>query len=147
MRIQFSVSLLLILNKTKRDFLRYTPSCYNTGCDVWLFLLSVYQNKSIAVKGGAISAIFMEMFLVKSKVSVFAQLEILCQLAHDVKKLFSVRGKLIVFSDLSSNLSDIRTTGRLEWEKSTSNLVVIYRTDSVTEYKHNKENAQKELQT
>ena len=45
---------------------------------------------------------------------MFAQLEFLCHLAHDVKKLFSVRGKLTVSSDLSSNLSDTQKTARLE---------------------------------
>ena len=37
---------------------------------------------------------------------MFAELEFLCHLAHDVKKLFSVRGKLAVSSDLSSNLEN-----------------------------------------
>ena len=45
---------------------------------------------------------------------MFAQLECLCHLAHDVKKLFGVRGKLAVSSDLSSNLSDTQKTARLE---------------------------------
>ena len=45
---------------------------------------------------------------------MFAQLEFLCHLVHDVKKLFSVRGKLTVSSDLSSNLSDTQKTARLE---------------------------------
>ena len=43
---------------------------------------------------------------------MFAHSEFLCHLAHDVKKLFSVRGKLTVFSDLSSNLSDTQKTER-----------------------------------
>ena len=45
---------------------------------------------------------------------MFAQLECLCCFAHDVKKLFGVRGKLAVSSDLSSNLSDTQKTARLE---------------------------------
>ena len=46
---------------------------------------------------------------------MFAQLDFfLCHLAHDVKKLFSVRGKLAISSDLSSNLSDTQKTARLE---------------------------------
>ena len=45
---------------------------------------------------------------------MFSQLEFLCHLAHDVKKLFSVRGKLTISSDLSSNLSDTQNTARLE---------------------------------
>ena len=40
--------------------------------------------------------------------------EFLCHPAYDVKKLFSIRGKLAVSSDLSSNLSDTQETGRLE---------------------------------
>ena len=45
---------------------------------------------------------------------MFAHSEVLYYLAHDVKKLFSVRGKLAVFSDLSSNFSDTQKTARLE---------------------------------
>ena len=45
---------------------------------------------------------------------MFAHSEFVCHLAHDVKKLFSVRGKLAVSSDLSSNLSDTQKTARLE---------------------------------
>ena len=45
---------------------------------------------------------------------MFAHSEFLCHLVHDVKKLFSDRGKLTVSSDLSSNLSDTQKTARLE---------------------------------
>ena len=45
---------------------------------------------------------------------MFDQLEFFCQLVHDVKKLFSVRGKLAVSSDLSSNLCVTQKTARLE---------------------------------
>ena len=45
---------------------------------------------------------------------MFAHSEFLCHLAHDVKKLFSVRGKLNVSLDLYSNLSDTQKTARLE---------------------------------
>ena len=45
---------------------------------------------------------------------MFAHSEFLCHLAHDVKKLFTVRGKLAVSSDLSPNLSDTQKTASLE---------------------------------
>ena len=47
---------------------------------------------------------------------MFAQSEFLCHLAHDVKE-FSIRGKFVVSSDLSSNLSDTQKTSRLESTK------------------------------
>ena len=45
---------------------------------------------------------------------MFANSEILSDLAHDVKKLFSVQGKLAVSSKLFSNLSDTLKTARLK---------------------------------
>ena len=59
------------------------------------------------------SEIFIEIFGVKIE-SKYVFSEFLCHLAHDVKKLFSVRGKLAISSDLSSNISDTKKTARLQ---------------------------------
>ena len=59
------------------------------------------------------SAILKERFCIKIE-SMFAHSEFLCHLAHDAKILFSVRGKLAISSDLSSNLSDTQNTAKRE---------------------------------
>ena len=56
----------------------------------------------------------MESFWIKIESKCVCSFRILCYLAHDVKKLFSVREKSAVSSDLSSNLSDTQKTARLE---------------------------------
>ena len=45
---------------------------------------------------------------------MFAHSEFLCHLAHDVDKLLSVRGKLAISSNISSNVSDTQKTARLQ---------------------------------
>ena len=70
-------------------------------------------------------AIFMEMFCVKIE-SMFAQLEFLCHLAYDVKKLFSVRGKLAYLQIFpQTHVIPRKLRGSNRRENSTSNLTCI----------------------
>ena len=75
----------------------------------------------------------METFWIKIEVSKFTYSEFLCHLAHDVKKLFSVGGKLVVSPDLSSNLSDTQKTARLESTRKNSLKFNIHKTTASVE--------------
>ena len=71
-----------------------------------LFAVSMSKINLLRSKMAPFRQFSWKFFGQKTKVNMFAKLEFLCHLAHDVKKLFSVRGKLTISSELSSNLSD-----------------------------------------